>query len=105
MAFPLKAVNGARAIKEPQGISILEPFLKGELDYIPNNRATAKQSIRGLRPLLELPFIQLTEKGQEVLIQELQNLPIKLDADTDQYKYKDAKEQIIKAKRNVISIL
>ena len=58
MAFPLKDVNGVRAIKEPR--EIFTPFLKGELNYISHGNSSHKKSIRGLRPLLELPFVNFT---------------------------------------------
>lgn len=62
--------------REPIGadkkkVPIIKSFIDGICDYINKGQSTQKQTIRGLRALLELPFLELSEQGKAVIISEL----------------------------------
>lgn len=83
LAFPLPKKNGTvGAIREPSNSDgIMHHFLKGEYAYLPppdGAEVKDKQTIRGLRPLLEIPFLKLTTAGETQLQKELVEIHKKL---------------------------
>jgi hypothetical protein len=80
LAYP---VTGGE-IREPKNYagkdqypSIMESFFMGQANYVsgikpPHN--PTKQTIRGLRPLLEIPFLKVDEASQSVMIEELNRI-------------------------------
>lgn len=86
-------------IKVPDGYErIIRDFLEGSYEYIKGpDLAEDKQSLRGVRPLLELPFLRL--KNEEQLVAELMTLLNKVKTNPDALSGK-AVEQIEKMVRN-----
>ncbi len=84
-------------IKHPQ---LIEDFLCGIFDYLPptEGEASDKQTIRGLRPLLEIPFLRLTHEGEVQLAKELAILRSKVE--NGELLSLDAQEQREKLIRN-----
>jgi hypothetical protein len=87
LAYP---VTGGE-IREPQFYagkdqypSIMQSFLQGEANYIRGRDMSAKQTIRGLRPLLEIPFLKADETSQNVMIEELNRIQSLDDASQQQ---------------------
>lgn len=70
--------NKDNEIREPMLntsiVPVMKTFIQGFYDYIANSNASSKQTIRGLRALLEIPFLQLSPQGKEVIIQELNKI-------------------------------
>lgn len=88
LAYSLRENQFRHPEKHPD---ILENFFKGELNYIKGENPKDKQTIRGLRALLEIPFLKLTPEGQKTLLEELSKI---------KDLSKDAKKQIQKMVRN-----
>jgi hypothetical protein len=105
MAFPLKRNfitrregdcevirEVPRTMREPEKINILGSLLGGKVNYVGNSRSTEKQTIRGLRVFLELPFLEPTQEGREALFKELNAIHGSLG--------QEAMDQVKKAIRN-----
>lgn len=81
MAFPLKRdKKGEQKIREPeQHKGILKQFVQGYLEYMEQGNDLIgqhhvnldKQVARGVRPLMEWPFIQLTEESKKTILKEI----------------------------------
>ncbi len=75
LAFSISKETGS--IKEPDGdFHIFTKFHRGTYDYLPPKfgkkvEVADKQTIRGLRALLELPFLDISETGREQISKEL----------------------------------
>ncbi len=79
---------GGGKIKNPdQYPHIFRQFILGTYDYLPPSASAKqgdkaeesdKQTIRGLRALLEIPFLELSEEGQKQLESELNKLLAKI---------------------------
>ncbi len=101
LAFDL----GTQRIQNPPHYpDVFRDLLAGFYDYDPPEsqrwvKDSAKQTIRGLRPLSELPFIQLSPSGQSQLLQELKQLT-QSAASADLSLSPDALKQIEKFVRN-----
>ena len=94
--------------------TLLLDFLHGQYDYLPSSPRAAssnrcpdyqtystdedKQLIRGLRPLLEIPFLSLSPSGEKQLTSELQMVTQKIAKRG--HLSPGAKEQIDKLSRN-----
>jgi hypothetical protein len=95
--------------------NILKDFMRGEYEYLgPSAKITStrcpakeshdritndgKQTIRGLRPLLEIPFLGLTPNGEKQLTTEIKELSTKLKSGSSLSL--GAKQQIEKLTRN-----
>ncbi|HCU06474.1 MAG TPA: hypothetical protein DIC42_02670 [Holosporales bacterium] len=76
LAFPVSAASGRSMVMPSDYQEIMDHFLKGELDYIPSPQQPTpdKQTIRGLRSLLELPFLNYTANGFQAIKAELEAL-------------------------------
>ena len=96
LAFPVSIASGKSMVMPIDYQQIMHHFLKGELDYIPSPQQPTpdKQTIRGLRALLELPFLTYTANGFQVIRTELEALIAKGRLDHA------AQEQIGKMMRN-----
>ena len=76
LAFPLTSASGTR-MRLPEGHpDILKKFILGEYDYLPPRDPSAlsdpdKQTVRGLRAYLEIPFLHLSREGQVQMKKEL----------------------------------
>jgi hypothetical protein len=80
LAYP---VTGGE-IREPENYagkdqypSIMQSFLRGQANYVTGTKQPhnpTKQTIRGLRPLLEIPFLKVDEASQRVMVEELQKI-------------------------------
>lgn len=77
LAFPIDQQE-PQQLKFPEGFpKILTCFLDGKLEYLKAPKKMDdldKQTVRGLRPFLEIPFLLLTEDGAKVMEDELQLL-------------------------------
>ncbi|MDP2193924.1 MAG: hypothetical protein Q8K36_05315, partial [Alphaproteobacteria bacterium] len=80
LAFPLDANE---SIRMPEGHSnIFDDFLSGHLRYLPPDKNVTlrdpdKQTVRGLRPLLELPFLTIHPDSMQLMLQEMNTLVAK----------------------------
>ena len=78
LAFSISEDTGS--IKEPDGdLKIFTNFFHGTYDYLPpklgeKEEDADKQTIRGLRALLELPFLDISKEGTEQISKELNRL-------------------------------
>jgi hypothetical protein len=108
LAFEIKIGGNAKLI-EPVELrnkkeDIIENLIEGYYEYIPPppeeyTEATVKQTIRGLRPLLELGFLQI--KNEEQIKKELTRiLQAVKDDPTGEVVTEDAISQIEKLVRN-----
>jgi hypothetical protein len=80
LAYP---VTGGE-IREPEGYagkeqypSIMRSFFMGQANYVSGTKTPhnpTKQTIRGLRPLLEIPFLKVDEASQSVMVEELRRI-------------------------------
>ena len=99
LAFSISKDKGS--IKEPDGdLHIFTNFYQGTYDYFapkPGEKVEIadKQTIRGLRALLELPFLDISKAGQEQISKELNTLIKSGNPLSD-----NAMEQIEKMMRN-----
>jgi hypothetical protein len=104
LAFPID-LNEPQKMRFPEGYShILSSFLRGELEYLksPDNMEDLdKQTVRGLRPFLEIPFLTLTDAGSQVMEAEL-NLLLQKARESNESKFlsSGAMEQFEKLIRN-----
>ncbi|CAO5680067.1 MAG: hypothetical protein HEEMFOPI_01621 [Holosporales bacterium] len=91
LAYPI--IRGE--IRQPENHpDIMTKFINGELQYLNAQNgmpAKDKQTIRGLRALLEIPFLRFDEPSKKIVIDELKNIS---SLSTD------AQEQIKKMLRN-----
>ena len=76
LAFPVSVASGNTMLMPTDYQEIMKHFMKGQLDYIqsPTTPTPDKQTIRGLRALLELPFLNYTANGFEIIKAELEAL-------------------------------
>jgi len=96
LAFPVTTKSGSTMVMPKNYQNTMHYFWNGELDYIksPDTTVPEKQTIRGLRALLEMPFLTYTPEGMMVIKTELEALIAKGSLDSA------AKEQIGKMIRN-----
>lgn len=78
-----------RFVEPPGFTTIVDDLLSGQYAYVaPRDRSTLKnpikQTVRGIRPLLELPFLKL--KDETVFREELEQLLHQLQTDPDAIK-------------------
>lgn len=105
LAFPLSILltnqpeNGIHSFRLPEQYpDIMDKFIQGITRYIAPNHSNcppAKQTIRGLRALLEIPFLMLDDDSSKQLTREIQNI-IK----SPHLLSNDAKSQFEKMLRN-----
>ncbi len=92
----------AKTFKDPvtndgTPVLVMKNFIEGIYDYVENGDATQKQTVRGLRALLELPFLQLSAQGKAIITAELRKIEAGLqDGTLDP----DAMKQVEKMIRN-----
>jgi len=81
-----KATNQSVFFIEPTSdnkpMYIMKGFIEGVYDYIKGSQETQKQTVRGLRALLEIPFLQLSEQGARIILEELHKIEKQLQSGT-----------------------
>lgn len=78
LAFPVQGGEMRMPNNHPK---IMEYFFQGNIEYLSGEgqRDPGKQTIRGIRSLLEIPFLDLTPDGKEQLLKELRELHNKIE--------------------------
>lgn len=101
LAFPINS-QGKPSMRCPEKYpQILDDLLEGKLSYVQASSLTRdldKQAIRGLRPLLELPFACLDQESSATLQKEL--MPVVLKTEASKSISPGALEQLEKMVRN-----
>ncbi len=104
LAFRVTQEPSLAHMKMPAGYpDIFQKFIEGEYAYLKPKEedsatASSKQTIRGLRPLLEIPFLKLSESGKQQMIRELTSVLAQFQQGHDLSD--DAYEQFKKMIRN-----
>lgn len=78
LAFPLTSASGYGMRMPEKYPQIFKTFIKGSFDYLPPSDPDSlkdpdKQTVRALRPLLEIPFL-VVGKGKDLLLIDLEKL-------------------------------
>ena len=78
IAFP---INGEEIAVESK--DVLKDFITGIYRYKKGKTTSHRQTVRGLRPLLEIPFLRLDRESQNLLNEEVSKLTVVDQKDVD----------------------